>query len=92
VCPTGWRCPSDQAISLGRLAVETGIFPLYEVENGKYKLSAEMPKKFRPIKDYYKSQGRYRHLTEDEIKMIQDRVNKEYKKLLNKVKCLDAWS
>jgi pyruvate ferredoxin oxidoreductase beta subunit len=92
VCPTGWRCPSDQAISLGRLAVETGIFPLYEVENGKYKLSAEMPKKFRPIKDYYKSQGRYRHLTEDEIKMIQDRVNREYKKLMNKVQCLEAWS
>jgi pyruvate ferredoxin oxidoreductase beta subunit len=92
VCPTGWRCPSDQAISLGRLAVETGIFPLYEVENGKYKLSAEMPKKLKPIKDYYKSQGRYRHLTEDEIKMIQTRVNKEYKKLLNKVQCLEAWS
>jgi pyruvate ferredoxin oxidoreductase beta subunit len=92
VCPTGWRCPSDQAISLGRLAVETGIFPLYEVENGKYKLSAEMPKKLRPIKDYYKSQGRYRHLAEDEIKMIQNRVNKEYKKLLNKIQCLEAWS
>jgi len=92
VCPTGWRCPSDQAISLGRLAVETGIFPLYEVENGKYKLSAEMPKKLKPIKDYYKSQGRFRHLGEDETKMIQDRVNAEYKKLLNKVQCLEAWS
>ena len=92
VCPTGWRCPSDQAISLGRLAVETGMFPLYEVENGKYKLSAEMPKKLKPIKDYYKSQGRYRHLGEDETKMIQDRVNAEYKKLLNKVQCLEAWS
>jgi len=92
VCPTGWRSPSDQAISLGRLAVETGIFPLYEVENGKYKLSAEMPKKLKPIKDYYKSQGRFRHLGEDETKMIQDRVNAEYKKLLNKVQCLEAWS
>jgi pyruvate ferredoxin oxidoreductase beta subunit len=92
VCPTGWRLPSDQAVSAGRLAVETGIFPLYEVENGKYKISAEMPKKLKPIKDYYKSQGRYRHLTEDEIKMIQTRVNKEYKKLLNKVQCLEAWS
>jgi pyruvate ferredoxin oxidoreductase beta subunit len=92
VCPTGWRCPSDQAISLGRLAVETGIFPLYEVENGKYSLSAEMPKKLRPIKDYYKSQGRYRHLTDEEIKTIQGRVNGEYKKLMNKIKCLESWS
>ncbi|OPY83918.1 MAG: Pyruvate synthase subunit PorB [Smithella sp. PtaU1.Bin162] len=92
VCPTGWRCGSDQTISLGRLAIETGIFPLYEVENGRYKLSAEMPKKLRPIKDYFKSQGRYRHLTEDQVKMIQDGVNREYKKLLNKVKCLEAWT
>lgn len=91
VCPTGWRCPSDQTISLGRLAVETGIFPLYEVENGKYKLSAEMPKKLKPIKDYYKSQGRFRHLGEDEIKMIQERVKSEYNNILDKVKCLKAW-
>jgi pyruvate ferredoxin oxidoreductase beta subunit len=91
VCPTGWRCGSDQTISMGRLAVETGIFPLYEVENGKYKLSAEMPKKLQPIKNYLKLQGRYRHLTEDQIQMIQNRVNKEYEKLLDKVQCLKAW-
>ncbi len=91
VCPTGWRCPSDQAVSLGRLAVETGIFPLFEVENGKYKLSSEMPKKLTPIKNYFKSQGRYRHLGEDEINMIQGGVDREYRKLLNKVQCLAAW-
>lgn len=91
VCVNGWRCPSDQAVFLGRLAVETGIFPLYEVEKGKYKLSMEAPKKLRPIKDYFKSQGRYRHLTDDEIKMIQDRVNLEHRKLLNKIKYSDAW-
>jgi pyruvate ferredoxin oxidoreductase beta subunit len=91
VCPTGWRCPSDQAVSLGRLAVETGIFPLYEVENGKYKLSSEMPKKLKPIKIYFKSQGRYRHLNEIEINKIQGGVDREYRKLLNKVQCLTAW-
>lgn len=91
VCPNGWRCPSDQAVSLGRLAVETGVFPLYEVENGKYKISAEMPKKLQPIKNYFKSQGRYRHLGENEIKMIQGKVESDYKRLLNKVQCLTAW-
>ncbi len=91
ICPTGWRCPSDQAVSLGRLAVETGIFPLFEVENGKYKISSEMPKKLKPIKNYFKSQGRYRHLGEDEVNMIQGRVDGEYRKLLNKVECLKAW-
>ena len=91
VCPTGWRSPSHLTIALGRLVVETGIFPLYEVENGKYKISAEMPKKLKPIKDYFKAQGRFRHLGENEIKMIQERVESEYNKILDKVKCLKAW-
>jgi pyruvate ferredoxin oxidoreductase beta subunit len=91
VCPTGWRSPSHLTIALGRLVVETGIFPLYEVENGKYKISAEMPKKLKPIKDYFKAQGRFRHLGENEIKMIQERVKSEYNKLLDKVQCLKAW-
>ncbi|OGP67691.1 MAG: pyruvate ferredoxin oxidoreductase [Deltaproteobacteria bacterium RBG_16_44_11] len=92
VCPTGWRSPSHLTVALGRMVVETGIFPLYEVENGKYKISAEMPKKLKPIKDYFKSQGRFRHLAEHEIKMIQSRVESEYNKLLDKVKCLKAWN
>ncbi|MFH0977420.1 MAG: pyruvate synthase subunit PorB [Spirochaetota bacterium] len=88
VCPTGWRCPSNLAISMGRLAVETGIFPLYEVENGLYHISPDMPKKLKPIKDYFKGQGRFRHLTPDKIDMIQERVNNEYIKLMEKEKCL----
>ena len=91
VCPTGWRSPSHLTIALGRLVVETGVFPLYEVENGKYKISTEMPKKLKPIKDYFKAQGRFRHLGEHEIKMIQERVESEYNKILDKAKCLKAW-
>jgi pyruvate ferredoxin oxidoreductase beta subunit len=71
--------------------VETGVFPLYEVENGKYKVSSEMPKKLKPIKDYFKAQGRFRHLGEEEIKMIQGRVVSEYQKILDKAKYLKAW-
>ena len=91
VCPTGWRCGSHLAIAMGRLAVESGVFPLYEVENGKYKVSSEMPKKLKPIKDYFKAQGRFRHLGEEEIKMIQGRVVSEYQKILDKAKYLKAW-
>ena len=39
VCPTGWRVPSAHAIKMGRLAVEAGVFPLYEVEDGKYRMT-----------------------------------------------------
>jgi pyruvate ferredoxin oxidoreductase beta subunit len=84
VCPTGWRCPVDLTIRMGRLAVETGIFPLYEVEDGKYKLSLDFPE-LRPVTDYLKLQGRFRHLSEDVMNEIQQRTNKEYAKLKEKV-------
>lgn len=80
VCPTGWRCLPELSVRIGRLAVETGIFPLYEVENGQYKLNFDFPK-LRPIDDYLKLQGRFKHLSPDEIKKIQDRVTTEYQKL-----------
>ncbi len=84
VCPTGWRTPTDTTISVGRLAVRTGIFPLYEIENGKYKLNVDPPQ-LRPVEDYIKLQGRFRHLSSETIADIQDRVNAEYAKLRKKV-------
>lgn len=90
VCPTGWRSASEKTIQLGRLAVETGVFPLYEVENGKYKMSIKLDK-LRPIEDYLKLQGRFRHLTPADIETIQARVILEYKKLMNKVEGLQSW-
>ena len=92
VCPTGWRAASEQTIKLGRLALETGIFPLYEVENGKYRLTIDMPEKLRPVHDYLKLQGRFRHLTPDEIVKVQEKVNQELDKLLHKVATSKAWS
>lgn len=85
VCPTGWRMPPELAIQAGRLAVETGVFPLYEVEQGRYTLSVE-PRKLRPLKDYMKIQGRFRHLDDDMIEDIQERVLEEYGKLQKKIK------
>lgn len=83
VCPTGWRSPTDLTVRLGRLAVETGVFPLYEVVNGKYRLTVEIPK-LRPVTDYLKPQGRFRHLREPEINFIQEQVLERYKLLLEK--------
>jgi pyruvate ferredoxin oxidoreductase beta subunit len=83
VCPTGWRCPPDLSVRIGRLAVETGIFPLYEIESGEYRLNIDLPQ-LRPITDYTKLQGRFRHLSEDVLDEIQQRVNEEYAKLKEK--------
>ncbi len=91
VCPTGWRSASEETIKLGRLAVETGMFPLYEVEDGKYKITVDVDE-LRPIEDYLNRQGRFRHLTPDMIENIQDRVYQEYNKLMDKVNGLHSWS
>ncbi len=88
VCPTGWRCTTDIAVSIGRLAVETGIFPLYEIENGRYKLNIK-PAKLKPVQDYFKLQGRFSHLSEATTQEIQDRVIKEYEGLKKKAEAAD---
>jgi pyruvate ferredoxin oxidoreductase beta subunit len=80
VCPTGWRSASDSAIELGRLAVTTGIFPLYEVEHGKYILNV-VPAKLKPVEDYLKLQGRFRHLTPEYIALIQKDVERKFEHL-----------
>jgi pyruvate ferredoxin oxidoreductase beta subunit len=83
VCPTGWRSAPDLSIRLGRLAAETGVFPLYEIEDGQYRLSIDFPE-LRPMKDYTKLQGRFRHLTDDMINAIEKRIHKEYGQLKEK--------
>ena len=82
VCDTGWRIPTNMSVSIGKMAVQAGVFPLYEVENGAYKLNVD--KELKPVADHLKKQGRFRHLSDDEIQKIQDRVTEEYAKLKEK--------
>jgi pyruvate ferredoxin oxidoreductase beta subunit len=83
VCPTGWRSAPELSIKLGRLAAETGIFPIYEVEHGEYKLNIDFPQ-LRPLKDYTRLQGRFRHLTDEMLQKIEKRVHQEYEQLKEK--------
>jgi pyruvate ferredoxin oxidoreductase beta subunit len=80
VCPTGWRSTPDLSIKLGRLAVETGVFPLYEIVAGRYRLSINFPK-LRSIKEYIKLQGRFRHLTDAMVEEIERQIHQEYEQL-----------
>lgn len=82
-CPTGWGAKGDTAILTSRLAVQTNVFPLYEVIDGKTIISKEI-KKPKPVKEYLKTQRRFRHLDEKTIAHIQKRVNEEYQVLLRK--------
>jgi pyruvate ferredoxin oxidoreductase beta subunit len=86
-CPTGWRMAPDMAIEIGRLAVECGVFPLYEVVNGRYRITEPTPQ-LRKLVEYLKPQGRFRHLlTEDNaqhVATIEQRLAKEYATLVRK--------
>lgn len=82
-CPTGWKSPSDTPIELGKMAVTSGAFPLYEVENGKWMMN-RVDKELKPIKDYLMAQGRFKHLKEEDIAIIQERIIGDYETLKKK--------
>ncbi len=70
-CPPGWKFASEKTIEMGRLAVQTGSWILYEVENGVYRLSTpSLPfvnkERRKPIEMYLKPQGRFAKMTDDE--------------------------
>ena len=79
-CPTGWRFSIQSTIKISRLAVETGIFPLFEVENGNY-FSINAGPKGVSVKEYIKVQGRYKFMTEAQIEEYQKAVNKRWNRL-----------
>nr|MBC8361686.1 pyruvate synthase subunit beta [Candidatus Desulfatibia profunda] len=82
-CPTGWRVPSELSVKIARLAVQTNIFPLYEVENGvNYTLNYRGA---RPAADYMKVQGRFKHLSDADFLKIQQMVDEDWQLLLRKV-------
>jgi pyruvate/2-oxoacid:ferredoxin oxidoreductase beta subunit len=79
-CPTGWRTSSDIAPELSILAVETKVFPLYEIENGtKYTMNHEP--RCLPVQEYLRKQGRFKHLNEDQIRQIQKDVDDDWARL-----------
>jgi len=86
-CNRGWRHETDQAIEVTRLAVETCYWPLYEVEDGQWKLT-HRPKEKLPIEEFLKPQGRFRHLFSEENKHIigqlQAEVDRKWRQLLER--------
>ncbi|MDO8746589.1 MAG: thiamine pyrophosphate-dependent enzyme, partial [Thermodesulfovibrionales bacterium] len=84
-CNRGWRSRTDDAIMLSRLAVETCYWPLYEIENEVTKVTFK-PKEKKPLVDFLKPQGRFKHLfapeNENMLKNFQEMVDKEWGYLL----------
>jgi pyruvate/2-oxoacid:ferredoxin oxidoreductase beta subunit len=84
-CPTGWKSRPDDSVKLARMVVQNCIFPLFEVENGeRYTLNIR-PKEKKPIHDYVRLQGRFRHLTEEQLQFMQQETDHNWELLLKKV-------
>ncbi len=79
-CPTGWRHDSAISITVAKLATESKVWPLYEIVNGRWRNTVTV-KNHKPVSDYLKAQGRFKHLTEAEIATIQKLVDREYDEL-----------
>lgn len=84
-CPRGWRHEPSETIEIARLATETCIWPLFEVENGVWKLNYK-PREKKPVEEWFRAQGRFRHLFtpafEHVIAEVQERVDREWERLL----------
>jgi len=83
-CPPGWKIPSDISIKVARLAVQTGVFPLYEIENGKKYTINYLPPEKLPVVEYLKLQGRFKHLQEEDVEFIQKMVDENLDNLLRR--------
>ena len=84
-CPRGWRYPSEKMMEITKLAVETCVWPMYEVIEGKYILSYK-PKNKLPVEEYLKAQGRFAHMfkpgNEWMIEETQKEVDRNWEELL----------
>lgn len=81
-CPPGWKADPKDGIAIARLAVESNMFPLFEVENGtRYTVTHQSQSV--PVDEYLKLQGRFRYLGEKDQKVIQAEANQFYELLLS---------
>jgi pyruvate ferredoxin oxidoreductase beta subunit len=84
LCPTEWKYDESKGVELAKIAVDTCVWPLYEVEKGKYKLNYK-PKEKKSILEWIKPQGRFRHLFKEEnawvLEEFQKKVDEEWEEL-----------
>lgn len=88
-CPRGWRIGSDETMLISRLAVDTKFWPLFEVENGKWTLTPVKEKNLKPLEDFLKPQGRFKHLLKPEnaalLQELKDDIEDYWKYLEGRV-------
>jgi pyruvate ferredoxin oxidoreductase beta subunit len=87
-CPKGWDYDPKYSHELGELAIETGIWPLYEVEEGKIKMYGKSRRilsgqlKRKPVETYLLRQGRFAHFVQEDIDYFQGKIDEMWEKWL----------
>jgi pyruvate/2-oxoacid:ferredoxin oxidoreductase beta subunit len=81
-CPTGWNYDPKDTIKIARLSVESGLWPLYEITEGRRLRLTYKPKELKPVAEALKLQGRFRHLTEETVYAIQTKTKENWERLL----------
>ena len=79
-CPTGWFYDPSKTIELARKAVLSGLWVLYEYENGKVTITQRV-KELIPVRDYVSRQNRFSKITEDELHVLQEYASARYKEI-----------
>jgi pyruvate ferredoxin oxidoreductase beta subunit len=93
-CPRGWRHDGSQTIAMSKLAVETCVWPLYEYENGEWRLTgeslriAEGSREKKPVSDWLSSQGRFKHLMKGKFTGVADEIQANVDKKWEQLKKL----
>ena len=76
-CPTGWGIKTEDCVEIAKEVVDCGLWYLAEFENGEYKLNRKI-KEFSDVATYIKKQGRFKHLTDEDIQLIEASRNKKW--------------
>ena len=89
-CPPGWGYNPKDSIEIGRLAVQTGFWPLYEVIEGKFILSKDSqrfldPTKRKPISEYLNIQKRFNSISDEDIENNQNYVEEQWKQIKKRI-------
>ncbi|MEA3559519.1 MAG: 3-methyl-2-oxobutanoate dehydrogenase subunit beta [Candidatus Thermoplasmatota archaeon] len=79
-CPTGWKMDPGLTVQISREALSSRAFPLFEIENGVYKISMKPAK--TPLKEYLFKQGRFKHMPEDLIEKVENALDANWEELL----------
>ncbi|MCX6692499.1 MAG: thiamine pyrophosphate-dependent enzyme, partial [Methanoregula sp.] len=82
-CPPGWRYPTEKTVEIGKLAVKSGMWVLYEREHGKLTISAPSKaamKKPIPLEEYLAPQGRFKGINTKTVEILKQRIQKNQKR------------